>query len=118
MKKLKTYIEDENFVPDKVERVSKAAHALCVWVLAMDKYAKVSKEVEPKRMKLEEAEEKLSSAKAILEEKQVRFFEINFFLCVAFLSIFSPRILAILNFLQAPAWNLDCCQCISFVIVE
>ena len=34
---------------------SKAAGALCSWVRAIDTFAKVSKEVEPKRNKMREA---------------------------------------------------------------
>jgi dynein heavy chain len=49
LRKLKTYIDHPDFVPDKVGRVSKACKSMCMWVRAVDMYAKVFKIVEPKR---------------------------------------------------------------------
>lgn len=37
IKKLRdTYLNDENFVPEKVQSVSAAAKSLCVWVSAVE----------------------------------------------------------------------------------
>jgi dynein heavy chain len=70
LKKLKKYIADEDFIPETVAKVSKAAKSLCMWVRAINTYAAVAKKVEPKKAKLAEAEEKLASAEAKLKEKQ------------------------------------------------
>lgn len=51
LKKLKAYIEHPDFTPEKVVTVSKACKSMCMWVRAMDMYAKVYKIVEPKRRK-------------------------------------------------------------------
>jgi dynein heavy chain len=56
---LKKYIQMEKFKPAIVEQVSRAAKSLCEWVIAIDIYAQVYKTIEPKRMKLTEAEENL-----------------------------------------------------------
>lgn len=49
----------EQFTPAVVEKVSKAAKSLCMWVRAMDVYSEVYKQVAPKKQKLQEAEENL-----------------------------------------------------------
>ncbi|ORZ39411.1 dynein heavy chain and region D6 of dynein motor-domain-containing protein [Catenaria anguillulae PL171] len=68
-KKLRKYIENPSFTPEAVEKVSKAARSMCMWVLAMDIYTRVNKEVEPKRKRLAEAQASLETTKAKLEEK-------------------------------------------------
>ncbi|XP_075260085.1 dynein axonemal heavy chain 6-like isoform X4 [Convolutriloba macropyga] len=70
LRKLKKYIENPKFQPDQVEKVSKACKSLCMWVRAMDLYAKVYKTVEPKRQKLAQAQGELDSVMAVLKEKQ------------------------------------------------
>ena len=49
LKKLKKYIENPRFVPEIVEKTSKACKSMCLWVRAMDLYSKVYRTVEPKR---------------------------------------------------------------------
>lgn len=49
IKKLKAYIDNKDFVPEKVATVSKVCKSMCLWVRAIDQYAKVFKVVEPKR---------------------------------------------------------------------
>ena len=51
MKKLKRYVDNPKFVPDIVEKTSKACKSMCLWVRAMYLYAEVVKVVEPKRAK-------------------------------------------------------------------
>ena len=70
IKGLQKYINMEDFTPESVGKVSKAAQGLCMWAKAMDVYARVAKEVEPKKAKLAEANAQLSSAMATLNEKQ------------------------------------------------
>jgi len=55
LKALKKYIDDPDFTPDKVEKVSRAAKSLFMWCRAMDVYARVAKNVEPKKKALKEA---------------------------------------------------------------
>lgn len=56
LQKLQKYIANPDFVPDKVEKVSKACKSMCMWVRAMDLYSRVLKEVGPKREKLAAAQ--------------------------------------------------------------
>ncbi len=49
VRSLKRVIDDPTFTPDQVAKQSKAAQSLCLWVRAMDTYARVIRVVEPKR---------------------------------------------------------------------
>lgn len=55
LKKLKRYVEDPKFEPDLIAKKSVAGKSICMFVLAMDKYAEVKKIVEPKEAKLAES---------------------------------------------------------------
>ncbi|KAM9845816.1 dynein axonemal heavy chain 6 [Aulostomus maculatus] len=74
---LKKYIDDQNFIPEKVEKVSKACKSMCLWVRALDFYCQVFKEVHPKRQKLARAQEELDVTMAALKEKQQKFEEVE-----------------------------------------
>ncbi|OON20270.1 ATPase family protein, partial [Opisthorchis viverrini] len=49
LKKLKKYIDNPDFVPEVVEKTSKACKSMCMWVRALDLYARLFRLVEPKR---------------------------------------------------------------------
>lgn len=51
LKQLAPYLKSSDFVPDKVANVSKVCKSMCLWVIAIDMYAKVYKEVLPKIQK-------------------------------------------------------------------
>uniref|UniRef100_K7FYG4 Dynein axonemal heavy chain 6 n=1 Tax=Pelodiscus sinensis TaxID=13735 RepID=K7FYG4_PELSI len=68
--KLQKYINNPDFVPEKVEKVSRACRSMCMWVRAMDLYSRVVKEVEPKRQKLNAAQVELDATMATLRDKQ------------------------------------------------
>ncbi|KAL8435557.1 hypothetical protein ACSSS7_002402 [Eimeria intestinalis] len=70
MHQLSKYTTIEEFVPEKVASVSKAATSLCMWVRAVESYAKVVKVMEPKQKSLLEAEDLLRKAEDNLSEKQ------------------------------------------------
>ena len=72
IKKLKKYVDDESFLPEIVEKQSRAAKSLCMWCRAMDVYSAVAKDVEPKRQALASAQESLAKANAELAEKQAQ----------------------------------------------
>jgi dynein heavy chain len=69
-KKLKKYTEDPSFNRASIESYSFAAGILCEWVCAIDAYSKVEREVEPKRIKLANAQKELKAAQDILSVKQ------------------------------------------------
>jgi len=70
LKKVAKYIADPTMEASAVQRVSKAAGGLALWVHAMDVYSKVAKEVGPKKAKLAEMNRILSEANALLATKQ------------------------------------------------
>ncbi|KAJ7549736.1 hypothetical protein O6H91_07G065700 [Diphasiastrum complanatum] len=76
-KKLAKYIEDPSFLPEIVQKQSNAATSLCMWVRAMDVYARVVKEVGPKKETLRKAEDALREATATLASKQARLAEVE-----------------------------------------
>lgn len=49
LKKLKEYVEHPDFVPEKVATQSKVCKCMCMWVRAIDMYAKVYRVVQPKK---------------------------------------------------------------------
>jgi dynein heavy chain len=57
----------EDFNPDSVGRVSKAAKSLCMWACAMDVYSAVAKTVVPKKKALAEAQTTLDAVNAALK---------------------------------------------------
>nr|XP_046259789.1 dynein axonemal heavy chain 6 isoform X2 [Scatophagus argus] len=75
--KLQKYINNPDFIPEKVEKVSKACRSMCMWVRAMDLYSRVLKEVGPKREKLAKAQEELDMTMATLREKQQKLQEVE-----------------------------------------
>ncbi|XP_046391604.1 dynein axonemal heavy chain 6 [Ischnura elegans] len=77
LRKLKDYVDSPNFVPELVETHSKACKSLCMWVRAMDGYAKIFRVVEPKQKRFAQAEEDLNKIKNLLKEKQKNLAEVE-----------------------------------------
>ncbi|TRY65354.1 hypothetical protein DNTS_005929 [Danionella cerebrum] len=77
LQKLQKYISIPDFVPEKVEKVSKACKSMCMWVRAMDLYSRVLKEVGPKREKLAAAQAELDATLFTLKEKQDKLQEVE-----------------------------------------
>ncbi|XP_049782826.1 dynein axonemal heavy chain 7-like [Schistocerca cancellata] len=73
MKKIRTeYLPNKDFKPHIVAKASSAAEGLCKWVMAMDMYDAVKKEVAPKKAKLQVAEREYNATVALLEEKRAQ----------------------------------------------
>lgn len=66
----KEYLPHSNFKPNIVAKASSAAEGLCKWIIAMDLYDNVAREVAPKKEKLEKAEKEYADTMAILQEKK------------------------------------------------
>eukprot|EP01028_Stygiella_incarcerata_P009150 TRINITY_DN426_c0_g1_i1.p1 TRINITY_DN426_c0_g1~~TRINITY_DN426_c0_g1_i1.p1 ORF type:complete len:4140 (-),score=1088.60 TRINITY_DN426_c0_g1_i1:191-12610(-) len=77
IKKIAKYVEDPNFVPEKVKTVSKACTSMCQWTHAMVKYHHVSRAVEPKRQRLAGAEKELNETMARLEDARARLKDVE-----------------------------------------
>ena len=70
IRKVDKYYKDPRFLPDLVNKQSSAAMCLCMWVRAMVVYDSVAKGIEPKKLALKEAEEKLQATMSELAVKQ------------------------------------------------
>ena len=77
LKKLKKFINDERFDPEKIKQKSTAGRSICMWCCAMDKYAEVKKIVEPKQKALGEAESQLGGVKKELDIKEAALRQIK-----------------------------------------
>ncbi|NXE09964.1 DYH1 protein, partial [Lophotis ruficrista] len=77
IKAIQPYIDNEEFQPAAIAKVSKACTSICQWVRAMHKYHFVAKVVEPKRRALREAEEDLRATQEVLEEAKARLREVE-----------------------------------------
>ncbi|XP_054472107.1 dynein axonemal heavy chain 1 [Anoplopoma fimbria] len=62
------YIDNEEFQPASIAKVSRACTSICQWVQAMHIYHFVAKGVEPKRQALQEAQEDLAATQLILDD--------------------------------------------------
>ncbi|KAI5628238.1 dynein heavy chain 6, axonemal isoform X2 [Silurus asotus] len=77
LQKLQRYIQNPDFIPEKVEKVSKACRSMCMWVIAIDNYSRVLKEVGPKQKKLAAAQAELDATSATLKQKQAKLQEVE-----------------------------------------
>ena len=77
MKKLKKFVNDERFDPEKIKAKSVAGRSICMWCIAMDKYSEVNKIVIPKKKALAQAEGELAEVKAKLDAKEGELREIR-----------------------------------------
>uniref|UniRef100_K3WA67 Dynein heavy chain n=1 Tax=Globisporangium ultimum (strain ATCC 200006 / CBS 805.95 / DAOM BR144) TaxID=431595 RepID=K3WA67_GLOUD len=76
LKRIRKYIDNPDFAVDEVKKVSRAAMSLCMWVHAIDTYARVHKEVAPKRQRLAEMNKVLADANAKLAAKQYELLKV------------------------------------------
>ncbi|OXA50744.1 Dynein heavy chain 6, axonemal [Folsomia candida] len=77
LKKLKVYIDNPKFNAKSVEKVSLACKSICLWVRAIDGYAKIFKTVEPKRNRYLTAEAELNQVMETLRGKQEQLNEVE-----------------------------------------
>ena len=64
------YISDADFNPKRIKKASRAAEGICKWVLALEKYDSVLRQIRPKQQKIVELEVKLQETRALLQQKQ------------------------------------------------
>ncbi|KAK2534325.1 hypothetical protein Q9233_004169 [Columba guinea] len=74
---IQPYIDNPEFQPAAIAKVSKACTSICQWVRAMHKYHFVAKAVEPKRRAWQEAEEDLRATQQVLDEAKQRLQEVE-----------------------------------------
>lgn len=68
----KEYLPHKDFKPNIVAKASSAAEGLCKWIIAMDLYDAVAREVAPKKAKLQIAEAEFSKTMELLEQKKAQ----------------------------------------------
>jgi dynein heavy chain len=76
IQKIQPYIDNDEFKPEAIAKVSKACTSMCQWVRAMHKYHFVAKGVAPKRAALEQANKSLEETKRTLAEAKARLQEV------------------------------------------
>eukprot|EP01045_Picozoa_sp_COSAG04_P021413 COSAG04_NODE_2301_length_4364_cov_1.731770_2_plen_339_part_00 len=59
IEKITEYVENDQFQPEVIRKVSKACTAICQWVHAMFKYHQIALSVEPKRQSLADSQAEL-----------------------------------------------------------
>jgi dynein heavy chain, axonemal len=67
---LEKYVKRNDFTPAAASAVSKAAGGLCQWVIAIYKYGNIYKEVHPKIIKNENAQQKVRAQEEMLRQKE------------------------------------------------
>ncbi|TRY59872.1 hypothetical protein DNTS_035283 [Danionella cerebrum] len=67
IKQVQPYMDNPEFHPDSISKVSKACTSICQWVRAMHVYHFVARAVEPKRQALQEAQDDLAVTQRILD---------------------------------------------------
>ncbi|KAG5504460.1 hypothetical protein JKF63_04912 [Porcisia hertigi] len=67
---LEKYVKRNDFTPAAASAVSKAAGGLCQWVIAIHKYGNIYKEVHPKILKNENAQQKVRAQEEMLRQKE------------------------------------------------
>ncbi|KAJ1487568.1 microtubule-binding stalk of dynein motor-domain-containing protein [Baffinella frigidus] len=77
IKKIQSYIDNPDFTPEAISKVSKACTSICLWVCAMYKYYNVARMVEPKRKLLAEAQIELDETLAKLARAQGELKEVQ-----------------------------------------
>lgn len=65
---IQPYIDNEEFQPASISKISKACTSICQWVRAMHAYNFVAKAVEPKRIALQAAQEDLAETQQNLDK--------------------------------------------------
>ncbi|KAL1514308.1 hypothetical protein ABEB36_003585 [Hypothenemus hampei] len=73
----KDYLPHKDFKPQVVAKASSAAEGLCKWIIAMDMYDRVAKEVAPKKEKLHKAEKDYAETMKVLTEKKLEVMRIE-----------------------------------------
>jgi dynein heavy chain len=70
------YVNQSDFRPEIVGRVSLAAKSLCLWVRAMEMYGRVFRVVQPKQQRLNVAMKQLNEKQEALAEAQEKLKEV------------------------------------------
>ncbi|KAL5256854.1 hypothetical protein ACHWQZ_G011949 [Mnemiopsis leidyi] len=70
LSRLQQYTDSPDFTPENVGKISVACKSMCMWVIAIENYAKVYRYVLPKKERFQESMEHLNAAQRQLVKKQ------------------------------------------------
>lgn len=76
MTKLKKFTHDESFTPKNVALHSVACQSFCEWVLAVERFARVYRVVQPKQVVYQDVRGKLELVKEKLHQKERHLSEV------------------------------------------
>ena len=76
LKKIGQYVQQADFMPEIIGRISNAAKSLCLWVRAMELYGRLFRIVEPKRQRLNAAKAQLAEKEAQLQDAKKKLQEV------------------------------------------
>ena len=72
--RLRGFIEDELFSSEAVSKSSAAAAGVCAWVLAVNDYCQITKNIRITRFHMEESEDKFTYLSSSLHEKVNQYY--------------------------------------------
>ena len=67
---MQPFINDSELVPEKLKGVSSAASALCIWIRAVESYARVYRIVQPKKDRYQKAIMELNDKQNLLQQSK------------------------------------------------
>eukprot|EP00762_Andalucia_godoyi_P004499 ANDGO_05184.mRNA.1 Dynein-1-beta heavy chain len=76
LSKISKFTSREDFTPELVGKVSRAASGMCLWVHAIENFGRVSKVVGPKRARVQSAMDELARKEKQLSDSRARLAEI------------------------------------------
>ena len=76
LKKIGQYVQQADFMPEIIGRISNAAKSLYLWVRAMELYGRLFRIVEPKRQRLNAAKAQLAEKEAQLQDAKKKLQEV------------------------------------------
>lgn len=106
MKKIRdNYINNPDFQPSVIKKISSACEGLCSWVRAMEVYDRVAKVVAPKKERLKMAEDELAAQMKMLDVKRGQLKKVE-----DKLQVLNDELTAMNNKKQELENNIDWCS--------
>lgn len=99
------YINNPDFQPSVIKKISSACEGLCSWVRAMEVYDRVAKVVAPKKERLKMAEDELAAQMKMLDVKRAELKEVE-----DKLQVLNDDLTAMNNKKQELENNIDSCS--------
>lgn len=105
IQQLKPYVENPDFSPEKIIKVSKACTSLCMWIHAIYKFYHVNLNVKPKKAALAKAKEELAETEASLAKAKANLQAVS-----DRLDMLNQQLQAKIDFKNEQERNMTLCQ--------